>query len=133
MPLGWERKTTLKATMSPTTKDLAWAAGFLEGEACFGRSGGRGKYQSERIWCGQKDPECLQRLLAMFGGRIGVQHQQTTNLIKTEGVATSIPIWTVSGSRARGVMQTIYSFMSERRKTAIRKALQVAEFKIEKE
>lgn len=125
MPLGWERKTTLKATISPTTKDLAWAAGFLEGEGCFGRSGGKGKYQTERIWCGQKDPESLRRLLAMFGGRIGEQRQQTSNLIKTEGVATSIPIWTVSGSRARGVMLTIYSFMSERRKAAIRKAFQV--------
>lgn len=124
---GWERKTTLKATMSPTAKDIAWAAGFLEGEGCFGRSGGKGKYQSERIWAAQKDPECLKRLLAMFGGRIGVQHQQTTNLIKTEGVATSIPIWTVSGMRARGVMMTIYQFMSERRKAAIRKAFQISQ------
>jgi len=30
--LGWERKTTPKATRKPTARNLEWAAGFYEGE-----------------------------------------------------------------------------------------------------
>lgn len=109
--------------MSPTGIDLAWAAGFLEGEGCFGWSGGKKGPSSERISAGQKNPEPLYKLLAMFGGRIGMQHQMTKNLIKSQGVATSLPYWMVSGSRARGVMMTLYPLLSKRRQEKIKQCL----------
>lgn len=122
--MGQERATTPKATKTPTLMDLAWAAGFIEGEGCYGRSGGFGDASTERVQVAQKDPECLYRLQAMFGGRIGFQNSCYSNLItKPDAPSDKIPFWIVSGGRARGAMLTMYSFMSERRKAAIRKYL----------
>ena len=88
--------------------DYAWAAGFLEGEGCFRKNGG-----SQCVVVPQVNMEPLVRLQAWFGGRIGRTHTREF----------PINTWTVTGSRARGVMMTLYSFMSSRRKEQIRRAL----------
>lgn len=102
----YEKKTTNKATKSPTTFDIVWAAGIFEGEG------------SSRYSCGtthvtvpQKDPWILYRFQEFFGGHIS---QRKTNNIHT---------WSISGTRARGFLMTIYSFMSPRRKEQIKAAL----------
>lgn len=102
---GRESPNTLKATKTPTLADLHWAAGFLDGEGCFTCAGG-----SQRVCGSQKDPELLYRLLAFFGGRI-YQHKN------------QIPKWEVCGSRARGVMMTLYPMLSTRRQEKIRLCL----------
>jgi hypothetical protein len=100
--LGLERLTTNKATKSPVTGDLHWASGFLEGEASFSPS---------KIFVSQVNPDPLTRLLEIFGGTVRRLANQ--------------PIWrwTVSGSRARGIMMTLYVLMSNTRKDQIKEAL----------
>lgn len=106
--LGTEHPNTVKALVSPTIRDLEWAAGFLEGEGCFRHNGG-----SQTVTAPQKDIETLVRLQSLFGGKLG--------LVRTRGFLSHT--WTVSGSRARGVMMTLYGLLSNRRKAQIRRAL----------
>lgn len=52
--------------------DLAWAAGFIDGEGCigvYGRTDNRGSY-ALRLSVAQVDPRPLLVLQSMFGGRI---------------------------------------------------------------
>jgi hypothetical protein len=101
------KETTPKATLTPRTVDLYWAAGFLEGEGCF-----RAADRTEEAYASQVDPEPLYRLQLLFGGRI----QLRTN-------RRPIYEWQVHGARARGVMMTLYSLLSARRRGQIRQAL----------
>lgn len=102
---GYERKNTKKSIQSPTIKDVAWAAGFCEGEASFqyGTSG------TSRVSLPQVNIEPLNKMLNLFGGAI---YKRPT-----------ISVWHISGARARGFMMTIYSFMSDKRKKQIKSAL----------
>lgn len=96
-----EHATTLEATREATAIDIAWAAGFLEGEGSFGcRRSKRGAYPSVTAPQVNKDP--LLRLLAIFGGQIGWRE--------------SIHVWYVSGERARWVVSLVYEHLSEKRK-----------------
>lgn len=87
------------------------------------RRRGEGTFLSRaNIHCGpkvaaaQNNPEPLARLLSLFGGGV-------TNHMK----GGKAKIWYAYGPRARGVMMTLYSLMSERRKAQICKALGVVE------
>jgi hypothetical protein len=104
--LGSEKSTTNKATRSPTIRDLAWAAGFIEGEGSFPSTG--------NIFVSQVNPDPLVRLLEMFGGTVRRINNQ------------AIWRWVVSGSRARGIMLTLYPLMSDERKRQIKKAIKNA-------
>ena len=56
--------------------EIAWVAGFLEGEGWFAyrdqRSGGR---TTMRVGCNQVNREPLERLQELFGGTIGFKRQ----------------------------------------------------------
>lgn len=104
--LGKEWPSTQKATRSPTLADLAWAAGFMEGEASFSKG---------RIHVNQVNREPLHRLLAIFGGSFTKTRQR--------GNCKPISEWRASGARARGIAMTLYPFMSERRRGQIRAGL----------
>jgi hypothetical protein len=112
----WVRKPKAgiaRATVSPTVRDLEWAAGFLDGEGCFIRAKSS-KRGCEMVAAPQKDPELLVRLQSLFGGNL------TKRLTKW---GYHINVWQVYGSRARGVMMTLFSLLSTKRQTAIRLAL----------
>lgn len=110
--MGLEYAHTLHAKISPTKADLAWAAGFLEGEACFTDCGGH----SHRVEACNTDFESVERLLELFGGKVHVC-TPAPRCKKTWR-------WGVYGARARGVMMTVYGFIrSARRKAAIRNVL----------
>ena len=123
---GWEARKTPKATKTPTRLDLAWAAGFLDGEGCFHTNGGNRKlspfWNNVAVSCAQRYPEgLLDRLQAMFGGSI---RQYDTQWNNASGHQTSIIFhWRTSGSRARGIMLTLYPLLSPRRQKRIRKIL----------
>lgn len=91
-------------------RDLEWAAGFLEGEGCF--KGGKG---TQHVQVLQVNPDPLQRLVGLFGGHVSLR-------VRT-GKHHSIHQWEITGSRARGVMLTLYGLLSHRRRVQIRKAL----------
>ena len=111
--LGYTNPKVPKATKSPTPRELEWAAGFLEGEGCF--SGSR-----SLISASQSSREPLDRLQGLFGGSIG-QYAYTSSWRK--GGKKAYWLWTVTGSRARGVMMTLYSLLTIRRKEQIRQSL----------
>ena len=105
-------KRAARATRSPTTRDLEWSAGFIEGEGSFDIDRGRG-----RVCAVQVNREPLEKLLALFGGHIYTRRP-------TEGWGKQpVCSWIVTGPRARGVMMTLYSLMSERRQRQILCAL----------
>lgn len=100
------------------TRDLAWAAGFLEGEGSFHSTSSiaAGKrYHHQRVAAVQVDSEPLAKLLRLFGGRI--------SLIKPRGNSKESFYWTVNGNRARGIMLTLFPLLSERRQQQIRVAM----------
>jgi hypothetical protein len=103
--IGSSHPKTPRAKTRPTPKDLAWAAGFLEGEGHFSA------YKRASIEAGQKRPETLRHLQALFGGRV------------TKCKTRDLYLWRVYSTRARGVMLTLYGMMSRRRQAQIRAAL----------
>lgn len=109
-----ERSAVPKATVHPTLRHLEWAAGFLEGEGNFrGASKGEG---TARVRCSQCNPEPIKRLVDIFGGSV--------SFLPARGKQRQ-PVWQwqLSGARARGVMLTLYSMMSQKRKSEIAGAL----------
>lgn len=103
MKKGHEWTSTTKAAVTPSLKGLTWAAGFLEGEGCFYWR------NTEMIAAGQVQKEPLLWLQQMFGGNIA---------LKKNG-KNAIWSWLVCGSRARGIMLTLFPLMSTRRKEQI--------------
>lgn len=87
--------------------DLGWAAGFLEGEGSFPAN-------ATAVTACQKQREPLDRLRRLFGGRV---------YWRPEGGTYGIYAWYLHGPSARGVMMTLFSLMSPRRKAQIRGAL----------
>ena len=110
--LGYTRSATPRATKRPTMRDIGWAAGFLEGEGSFQR------VKSESVRASQLQREPLNRLQQMFGGTIG-SHKWYSN---RRGPVSGF-FWSCHGSRARGIMMTLYALMSPRRQEQIREAL----------
>jgi hypothetical protein len=109
-----EKKNVLKPSVHPTIKDIHWAAGFLEGEGCFGKSHNR--KGSEFILVSQVHKDPIKKLQELFGGVVKLQK-------RPEVTKKDIFIWRVGGARARGIMLTIYSLMSNKSKKRIREAL----------
>lgn len=117
---GYEHRGTKKAAVQPTLRDLAWAAGFLEGEGSFSRTGradGTGP-SGERVTASQNNREPLDRLAALFGGQPRFVPNRKNPLSKQPGIWR----WEITGPRARGVAMTIYSLLSLQRRAQIRAA-----------
>jgi hypothetical protein len=106
---------TPKAIVSPTVKDLYWIAGFLEGEGSFTNTG-----HSERVSANQVQREPLERLQKFLGGTISFYKYGAVTYNSTKD---GLYMWFTSGARARGIMMTIYSLMSLRRKEQIKNLL----------
>ncbi len=114
-PIGsTERRGTPKALRSATLADIAWAAGFLEGEAHFAFKKGQ-----TQIVVHQVDREPLEHLQEVFGGTIreGSKRYQNNPNWHMQWV------WVCSGVRARGISLTVYAFLSERRRSVIRSGM----------
>lgn len=92
-------------------KELYWAAGFLEGEGTFlvDRSG---------ITAAQVQRQPLDRLQKLLGGKVVGPYEHNKN-------RNGQPFyrWGLYGSNAIGLMMTLYTLMSPRRKEAIVKTL----------
>lgn len=97
-------------TVVPTAEQIAWAAGFLEGEGSF--SAMSGNDHRARITAGQKEPEPLTKLLAWFGGRIYKQSKREYHS------------WILRGHQAHSLMKVLRPQMSSRRQAQIDVALE---------
>lgn len=109
----FQRKATIRASISPTTADLHWAAGLLEGEGCFFYKKHSG---SPQITVGMTDLDIIQRLQNLFGGSIRKKEPKNPKH-KTQWH------WNVYGSRARGIIMTLYGLFGERRQARILEVL----------
>jgi hypothetical protein len=101
--VGW-MKPGLEARAHPSLLDIAWAAGVYEGEGTCGRN--------SEVSVTQKDRWILERLQYLFGGHIC-----------KSGPSRTCSLWQISGSRGRGFLMTIFSFLSPRRKAQARLTL----------
>lgn len=113
---GTEKRSTLPATATPSLRDLSWVAGFVEGEGSFDKSGG-----TSRVSVSQVNREPIDRLLSLFGGAAKLYAPRKTAIHRSQPNHTWC--WYASGSRARGIMMTLYVLMSAKRQGQIRKAL----------
>jgi hypothetical protein len=92
-----------------TSLNIAWAAGFLEGEGSFMQS-----RTTPYLECCQVQLEPLQRLQAMFGGTISFYERKSNNPKWSD-----YHRWTLYGNKAAGVMMTLYTLMSPKRQDKI--------------
>ena len=108
-------KATTPAASQPSLQDIAWAAGIYEGEGHARFTGTLSN--STRVCVAQKDDWLLRRMQELFGGTI----------YRRRAVSPKNPhacdFWYLSGSRARGFLMTIFTFLSPRRKTQAKEAL----------
>ncbi len=108
-------RTTAPALISPTTPDLHWAAGFLEGEACFS-GGNTGRKREHRIVVAQTNPEPLHKLRCLFGGTVALSKRRKD----FKPTWSDQYRWRVSGSRAHGIQLTLFCLLSKRRQDQIK-------------
>ena len=103
------RDYKLDRLKEPSTLEIAWAAGFYEGDG-YCQLGPKTS-GTQRVIIVQKNKEMLERMRFLFGGSV-VKYK-----------ADVCWKWMAHGSRGRGFLMTIYSFLSERRQIQARKAL----------
>lgn len=103
-------------------RDLAWAAGFLEGEGSFSFGSRRDKGHpwsgSPNVSACQKQREPLDRLHKMFGGNTPALYHKRGPLKNKD-----VWHWRVYGERAIGIMYVMYLCMSPRRRHQINNAV----------
>jgi len=101
-----------------TIRDLAWAAGFLEGEGCF-TPGGYGRKRGSCPWISAAQVQMIPliRLQRMFGGSIGTAYRDKR--FNCQPCHT----WVLSASRAAALMMALYGLMSPRRQEQIKHSL----------
>jgi hypothetical protein len=91
-----------------STRDLEWAAGFIDGEGCFYVCKRTGVM---RVTVAQNDRWPLDKLTTLFGGAI--------TPAKTPKGKPSWQ-WHLVGSRGAGLIMTLYPLMSPRRQEKIK-------------
>lgn len=89
------------------TADLAWIAGFLEGEGSFYGNVADGKIIASAV---QVNPEPLIKMQRVVGGRL---YQYTNKR------GCTFWRWTLNGSWAVGLAFTIYPWLSRRRRNQV--------------
>lgn len=103
------------AEEGPCATDLAWAAGFVDGEGCIQttvrmRSRNRRDYILG-LYVGQVDPRPLYRLSELFGGVV---------YPKSSGPTERRPMfmWRVTGSTAEATLRALLPFLLVKREQA---------------
>lgn len=99
--LGHINPKTPKAKIKPTKADLAWAAGFIQGE---------GHIQLKPVFhlvVSQVELWPIEKLQTLFGGSVG---KQAMSSLSTK----SLHRWLVCGARGKGVIMTLLPFFSPR-------------------
>ena len=98
--------------MDPNTPstDIAWVAGWLEGEGCFGVDG-----YSPFILSGCKDKDVVEKFARIVGG--------STTIYQSGGIWT----YRINGRLAISWMRALLPWMGERRAGKIREALEISQ------
>jgi len=96
-------RVDIPATLSPTTLDIAFTAGFYEGEGHFKVSN-----DNAEVIIGQNDPEKLNWLCARYGGKVLGPYAGS--------IGNETYQWRLTRERAIGFMLTIFTFLSKSRR-----------------
>lgn len=86
-----------------TAPDIAWAAGFLEGE---------GYFAPQDVRAAQVDKEPLERLVALLGGRIYLDVRPNSRI----GRQQPIHRWSICGTTADECIRRLWPWLSHRRR-----------------
>lgn len=108
-PSSLGRSTLQRApTEHPTLMQIAWAAGWFDGEGCI--QGAMSKHGTAYVAVSltQKDRWICDRFQALFGGVVSGRKNRV------------IYDWRLTGARARGFLMTMYTFLSPRRQAKTR-------------
>jgi hypothetical protein len=98
------RTPELDPVEEPTALDIAWVAGFYEGEgSCIFAAG------SVRVQIPQKDPESIERIQRWFGGRVGPNG--------------SCSVLVLYGPRAMRLIKSVYPYLTARRRQQVDEAI----------
>lgn len=101
--------SAIDAIATPTEVDVAWTAGFLEGEGSFCKN----KYVNTcHVQASQVNIEPLEKLLKFFGGSIKYYNR-----------GNGIFVWRACGKRARNCMKLVYPLLSDKRKGQVDNAI----------
>lgn len=101
-----------------TPVNIAWAAGFIEGEGSFAfRRKKNSLTGTAAISAVQKQRAPLDRLVLYFGGNIYVRRNRTAF------GDSPISVWEITGPKAIALMMTLYAHMSPWRRVQIQKAI----------
>jgi len=119
-----KRSPAVRAISRPRVRDIAWAAGFYEGEGscCYAN-------HSTRISVGQVNREPLDRMAALFGGHVFRLNAVRSGYDKRY-ISRGAWRWLACGARARGILLTLYGMLSDKRREQIRKTLDATEIKV---
>lgn len=119
-PLYWKYGDSLDAIRVPGEPEIAFFAGFFEGE---GSATPSRKYESLSVKVNQKDPEMLYRMRELWGGSVKFWVTRNKKASPTfegyESWRNPIYQWTITGDRARLFLRQIYPFLSSRRKAQV--------------
>jgi hypothetical protein len=91
-------------------KDIAWAAGFIDGEGNFSWADG-----TPRVSASQKKTELLERLKFWFGGEIH----------PAKGNGHEWNVWALYSNYAIGLMMTLFPIMSNKCKKEIKEVITI--------
>jgi len=104
--------------MNRTPQQIAWLAGLLEGEGCFGAYKKEPKGQkSLKIGLSMSDKDIVERVAYIFNKPMYIERRNQKGR-KLQYICD------LHGNKAAAWMMTIYKFMGERRKDRIRELLQ---------
>jgi len=104
---GEREPRSFEPTRDATAADVAWSAGFLDGDGCFDRKDGYLRIRAEQV-----DPEPLARLRAIFGGGLSVGSKVTS-------AGNPVWRWSVAGVRAERAADLLYPHLTARRKAQV--------------
>jgi hypothetical protein len=97
-------------------KDIAWTAGFIEGEGYFSQIRNCAHLEVSQV---EKEP--IEKLHQLFGGTILLVHR------KQPTVEKDYYRWGIYGPNAIGLMMTIYDLMSPKRQQKIGEIINIWE------
>jgi hypothetical protein len=100
-------------------KELYWAAGFWEGEGTCCCVGKKHNASSLQITAKQVNPEPLYRLQRVLGGKVTGPYKRPASYRNCQPIYE----WIATGVYAAGVMMTLYSLLSMRRRNQLLIAL----------
>ena len=95
-------------------KDIAWLAGLMEGEGCFGswRNGARKKRKMIRAVISMSDKDVIERVASLLGRNLTIDKAPKIKGKYMYRVA-------VTGSQAAALMLTVFPLMGHRRRDKI--------------